>query len=38
MIITKIAEDRTNSYEIIALVDLKDPKNAYLAPFLILFY
>ena len=29
IITTKIAEDKTNSYEIIALVDLNEPKNAY---------
>ena len=28
-ITTKIAEDKINSYEIIALVDLNEPKNAY---------
>ena len=28
-ITTKIADDKINSYEIIALVDLNDPKNAY---------
>lgn len=30
IIITKIAEDKINSYEIIALVDLNEPKKAYL--------
>ena len=29
MITTNIAEDNTNSYEIMALVDLRDPKKAY---------
>jgi hypothetical protein len=29
IITTKIADDKINSYEIIALVDLNDPKNAY---------
>jgi hypothetical protein len=29
IITTKIAEDKINSYDIIALVDLNDPKKAY---------
>lgn len=29
IITTKIADDKINSYDIIALVDLNDPKNAY---------
>ena len=29
IITTKIADDKINSYEIIALVDLNDPKKAY---------
>jgi len=29
IITTNIADDKINSYEIIALVDLKDPRKAY---------